>query len=60
MEKRDVDLQIGTQPLEGLETKKDIELFYEASEMVDFIGCLPSRDKDPQKHLDIVFSKLMN
>ena len=54
---RDVDLQIGTQPLEGLETKKDIELFSKASEMVDFIGCLPSRDKDPRKHLDIVFSK---
>lgn len=52
-----VDLQIGTQLLEGLETKQSVDLFNEASTMVDFIGCLPSRDKDPHRHLDIVFSK---
>ena len=52
-----VDLQIGTQLLEGLETEKSIELFNIASEKVDFIGCLPSRDKNPEKHLDIVFKK---
>ena len=53
----DVELQIGTQLLEGLEQKQNIELFNEASNYVDFIGCLPSRDNDPEKHLDIVFSK---
>ena len=52
-----VDLQIGTQLLEGLETSTSIELFNRAAPLVDFIGCLPSRDKDPEKHLDIVFSK---
>ena len=53
----DVELQIGTQLLEGLEQKENIELFNEASKYVDFIGCLPSRDNDQEKHLDIVFSK---
>lgn len=53
----DIELQIGTQLLEGLEQKENIELFNEASNYVDFIGCLPSRDNDPEKHLDIVFSK---
>ena len=43
--------------LEGLETQENIDLFNEAAELVDFIGCLPSRDSSPEKHLDIVFSK---
>lgn len=55
--KKNVDLQIGTQLLEGLETQKDIDLFNEAAKYVDFIGCLPSRDKCPKKHLNIVFNK---
>ena len=55
--KNNVELQIGTQLLEGLDSNKNIELFNNAAELVDFIGCLPSRDKDPNKHLDIVFSK---
>jgi len=55
--KHHVELQIGTQLLEGLETKENIELFNEASKHVDFIGCLPSRDKCQETHLDIVFSK---
>lgn len=52
-----VDLQIGTQLLNGLETQENIDLFYKAADIVDFLGCLPSRDSDPSKHLDIVFSK---
>ena len=52
-----VDLQIGTQLLEGLDSSESIELFNKASKLVDFIGCLPSRDPDPSKHLDIVFSR---
>ena len=55
--KKGVELQIGTQLLEGLETQENIEIFNEASKYVDFIGCLPSRDKNPEKHLEIVFSK---
>ena len=50
-----VDIQIGTQPLEGLETKENIDLFLEACNYVDFIGCLPSRDSVPENHLEIVF-----
>ena len=56
--KNNVELQIGTQLLEGLEKKENIELFNEAAELVDFIGCLPSRDKNPDNHLDIVFNSL--
>ena len=54
---RGIELQLGTQLLEGLETPENIRLFEEAAELVDFIGCLPSRDTSPEKHLDIVFSK---
>ena len=50
-----VDLQVGTQLLEGLETADDISLFHEVAPIVDFIGCLPSRDSDPRQHLDLVF-----
>lgn len=57
--KYNVDLQIGTQLLQGLESQENIDLFNQAAEKVDFIGCLPSRDKDPEKHLDIVFSKAL-
>lgn len=52
-----IELQLGTQPLEGLESQENIELFNQAAPKVDFIGCLPSRDKSPSNHLDIVFSK---
>lgn len=57
--KHNVDLQIGTQLLEGLETKSNIDLFNEAAPLVDFIGCLPSRDKCQENHLDIVFQKAL-
>jgi len=54
-----VDLQIGTQLLNGLDNKEDVNLFYQASELVDFIGCLPSRDINPSKHLEIVFDRAL-
>ena len=54
-----VDLQIGTQLLNGLETQENIDLFYQAADLVDFLGCLPSRDSDPSKHLEIVFDKAL-
>ena len=52
-----INLQVGTQLLEGLDTQENIDLFNKSLKYVDFIGCLPSRDKDPEKHLDIVFEK---
>lgn len=54
---QNVEIQLGTQLLEGLETQENINLLNEAAPLVDFIGCLPSRDKCPHTHLDIVFSK---
>tara|TARA_B100001173_G_scaffold312339_1_gene333051 strand:- start:982 stop:1917 length:936 start_codon:yes stop_codon:yes gene_type:complete len=54
-----VDLQIGTQLLNGLDNPEDLSLFYQASELVDFIGCLPSRDINPNKHLEIVFNRAL-
>lgn len=54
-----VDLQIGTQLLNGLDDPEDLSLFYQASELVDFIGCLPSRDINPNKHLEIVFDRAL-
>jgi len=55
-EKYGVTLQIGPQPLEGLETSENIELYEKSCEMSDFVGCLPSRDKSPEHHLDVAFS----
>ena len=53
-----VDLQIATQPLDGLAGNDDnIRLFEEAAELCDVVGCLPSRDYDKSnEHLDIAFS----
>ena len=42
-ENNGIELQIGTQLLEGLEKKENVDLFNDAAELVDFIGCLPSR-----------------
>ena len=55
-EENRVDIRIGTQPLDGLETDENIRLFKDACKVADFVGCLPSRDKVPERHLDIVFS----
>ena len=52
---RGIDLQVGTQLLEGLETGDNVRLFRTVAPLVDFIGCLPSRDKDPRQHLGTVF-----
>lgn len=54
--KNNVTIQLATQPLEGLETDDNIKLFEDAVKMVDIVGCLPSRDKNFHKHLDIAFS----
>tara|TARA_Y100000389_G_scaffold109340_1_gene106398 strand:+ start:3499 stop:4455 length:957 start_codon:yes stop_codon:yes gene_type:complete len=56
--KKGVEIQLATQPLEGLmENGCDIELFEKGAEICDIVGCLPSRDGDnSDAHLDIVFS----
>lgn len=51
-----VTIQLATQPLEGLETDENIDLFERAAELVDIVGCLPGRDTDPEHHLDVAFT----
>tara|TARA_B100000401_G_scaffold326512_2_gene226648 strand:- start:3216 stop:4148 length:933 start_codon:yes stop_codon:yes gene_type:complete len=55
---RGVNIQLATQPLEGLAGKdSNIKLFEEAAEICDIVGCLPSRDFNKfEEHLDIAFS----
>jgi cytosine/adenosine deaminase-related metal-dependent hydrolase len=48
-------LQIGVQPLEGLDTAEKILQYEKACEKADFIGCLPSRDTSQEHHLSVVF-----
>jgi len=50
-----IEIQLATQPLEGLESIENVKLFEKATTYVDIIGCLPGRDSMPEKHLDIVF-----
>lgn len=55
--KRDIELQFGLQPLEGLLDDESRYYYEEAAEMADFLGGLPSKDRPtPEKHLDILFS----
>lgn len=50
-----VELQLVTQPLSGLEDDANIALYETANMYSDIVGCLPSRDGCPEKHLDIAF-----
>lgn len=50
-----VELQIATQPLDGLSNIENKILFEKAVLYTDLVGCLPSRDKDFEEHLDIAF-----
>jgi cytosine/adenosine deaminase-related metal-dependent hydrolase len=56
--KKGVEIQLATQPLEGLmENGCSIELFEKAAQMCDIVGGLPSRDGErSDEHLDIIFS----
>ena len=56
--KKNIHMQVGTQTLEGLDNEIDYELFLEAANLegIDFLGCLPSRDKNPSIHLDKIFN----
>lgn len=60
LKQKNIELQIGTQPLEGLACQRNIDMFMTAADMCDFIGCLPSRDPSPEHHLDIVFATAKN
>ena len=53
-----VEIQLATQPLDGLVSKpSNIALFEKAANMCDIVGCLPSRDySHSEQHLDIAFS----
>jgi cytosine/creatinine deaminase len=47
--------EVGTQPLQGVLDKESRKAYYEASELADTLGGLPSRDRPmPEKHLDYI------
>lgn len=51
-----MQLQLATQPLEGLQTDSNIKLFENAAKLCDIVGCLPNRDGDNMdKHFDVAF-----
>ena len=51
-----VEIDLGIQPLEGLDNKESYDNFVLACEKADFIGGLPDRDKSPKKHVKKLFS----
>lgn len=46
-----IQIQIATQPIEGVLTKSNYEAFLLASSKADLVGGLPSRDPSPEEHL---------
>jgi len=50
------DLQLAVQPLEGVLEAEPRRAFVEACEMADVVGGLPDRDRDPEAHMDFIFS----
>lgn len=55
-----IQFEIGIQPLEGLIDNNARKYFEQACEMADIIGGLPSKDKYPEKHLDIIMKIAKN
>ena len=51
-----VRIDIGIQPLEGLDSKASYDNFVLACEKADFIGGLPDRDKSPKQHVQKLFN----
>lgn len=53
----EIELDIATQPLQGVLDRESRKYFIRASEMADCVGGLPSRDRpEPEKHLDFIMS----
>lgn len=50
-----VEIDLGIQPLEGLDNKESYDNFVLACEKADFIGGLPDRDKSPKEHVKKLF-----
>ena len=50
-----VQIDLGIQPLEGLDSKESYDNFVLACEKADFIGGLPDRDKSPRQHVQKLF-----
>jgi len=46
-----INIEIATQPIEGVLKKDNYQAFLSASSKADLIGGLPSRDPSPQEHL---------
>ena len=54
--KKNFDLQIAVQPLEGVLNPQAQDIFVKACEIADVIGGLPDRDQDPIAHIDFIFN----
>ena len=52
--RRQIDIDIAIQPLEGLDNKESRDFFVKACEMATTIGGLPDRDKNPEDHVRFI------
>ena len=50
-----IDIQIATQPIQGIHKSADYKAFKVACSKADLVGGLPSRDPDPKEHLECLF-----
>lgn len=50
-----IAIEVAVQPIQGLDLKSDYDAYYTACKKADYIGGLPSRDKDPKEHLYKLF-----
>ena len=53
--KKGIELYVGNQTVGGF-TPKNLKLFEDNIEHLDFLGGLPKSDENPNRHLDILFS----
>ena len=50
-----IDIEIATQPIQGVSNVEDYNAFCKASAKADLVGGLPSRDPSPKEHLQAIF-----
>lgn len=50
-----IDIEIAVQPIQGVAKSKDYKAFRLACSKADLVGGLPSRDPDPEEHLNVLF-----
>ena len=50
-----IDVEVAVQPIQGVAKSEDYKAFRLACSKADLIGGLPSRDPDPEEHLNALF-----